>query len=68
MITKKVDVDDRGRVSATFYGKEKDVIANGDGTYSIPGAVDPVNADPFYTMDKPTVYMYDEEDRVWWKQ
>lgn len=59
VITKKVDVDDRGRVSSKFYGLSTDDKAN---------AEDPRNADAFYEMDTKKVYLYDQENAKWLEQ
>lgn len=52
----------RHRISST------DVIANSDGTFSIPAIVDAKDSDTAYTRDTVEIYMYDEEKQVWWKQ
>ena len=61
MITKKVNVDDRGRVELEFDGLSTDDKAEAVGM----GAR---NADVFYEMDTKKVFMYDEENRVWLPQ
>ena len=68
MITEVLEVDDRGREHINYFGKKKHVVDNGNGTYSIPAVTNMRDSYCFYTKDDPNVYMYDEEDRVWWKQ
>ncbi len=51
----------------THWGKANDVAQNSDGSYSIAGAEDPRNSEPFIAMDTGEVFVYDEEGGVWWK-
>ena len=53
---------DRYRISSS------DVVANGDGTFSIPGIKDARDSETAYTRDTQDIYMYDEEKNVWWMQ
>ncbi len=59
MITKKADVDDRGRPSSEFYGLSTDDKAK---------AEDPRNADVFYEMDTKKIFLYDQENGRWLEQ
>ena len=59
MITKKVDVDDRGRQCTEFYGKSTDDKAGAEGAR---------NSDVFYEMDTGKMFMYDEDTGSWLEQ
>lgn len=52
--------------SYTHFGKQADVIANGDGSYSIPKITDANDADHFVAKDTGFVLVYDAEDKAWW--
>lgn len=51
----------------TYYGNSGDVVANADGSYSVPSILDATNADPFMAMDTGLTLMYDAQAKVWWK-
>ena len=53
---------------ATFYCKEEDVAAKGNGTYTISNTEGENDADLAYTKDTKRVFMYDEDDDAWWEQ
>ena len=59
MITKKVDVDDRGRVTNEYYGLSTDDKTGAEGAR---------NADIFYEMDTKKVYLYNEDGGAWLEQ
>lgn len=54
------------RERATYYCLQKDIIANGDGTYSIPG-ITGYNADLAFAMDSGLTIMCDGESGKWYE-
>ena len=60
--------DDSYCTRRSFYGKDADVTANADGTYTIKVNGILRDAFIFYTKDTKRVFMYDEDIEAWWEQ
>lgn len=60
--------DDSFRSRREYYGKDEDVVANGDGTFKITVPHPARDADIFCTKDTKRVFMYDEDIDAWWEQ
>lgn len=50
-----------------FWVKEEDVVANGNGTYTVATTEPASDADIAVTKDTKRIFVYDEDIKAWWK-
>lgn len=60
--------DESHRCRRTYYCKDKDVVDNGDGTYTIEVPSTPKDADRAYTKDTQRLFLHDEDTGAWLEQ
>lgn len=60
--------DESHRCRRTYYCKEEDVIANGDGSFTIEVPGQAKDADKAYTKDTGRLFLHDEDIDAWWEQ
>ena len=77
MITKVIQIDGSEhailpngdlRKVATYYGLDKDVTSNADGSYTISVPDVPCDPDRFYTKDTHRVFIYESSVNGWFEQ